>query len=135
MLVMARRKHEGVVGGSGCEANVTWHALIGMYDGMDLDAAFLLTRLGMPAHTLEYGVGEQRPTPLKMALENNVMVVESMMRSRFIHSSQPFLRLSDESLPLFRSYRSRYTSSKNFSDRLAFASESVLRLGTFSMPM
>ena len=41
----------------------------------------------------------------------------------------------NESLPLFCSYRSRYTSSKNFSDRLAFASESVLRLGTFSMPM
>ena len=123
MLVMARRKHEGVVGGSGCEVNVTWNALIGMYDGMDLDAAFLLPRPGMPAHAL------------KMALENNVMVVESMIRNRFIHSSQQFLRLSDESLPLFRSYRSRYTSSKNFSDRLAFASESVLRLGTFSMPM
>ena len=60
MLVMARRKHEGVVGGSGREADVTWHALIGMYDGMDLDAAFLLTRPGMPAHALEDGVGEQR---------------------------------------------------------------------------
>lgn len=39
---------------------ITLHALIGMYDGMDLDAAFLFARLGMPAHALEDGVGEQR---------------------------------------------------------------------------
>ena len=48
-----------------------------------------------------------RPTPLKIALENSEMVVESMILRRFIHSSQPYLRLSDESLSLLRSYRSR----------------------------
>ena len=58
-----------------------------------------------------------RPTPLKMALENRLTVVESMMRSRFIHSSVPLRRLSDERMPLLVSYRSRYTSSKNFSER------------------
>ena len=46
-------------------------------------------------------------TPLNIALENSEIVVESMILSRLIHSSLPFLRLSDESLPLFRSYRSR----------------------------
>ena len=67
------------------------------------------------------------PTPLKIALENSVIVVESMILSRFIHSSVPLRRLSEESSPLLAAYRSRYTSSKNFSDRLAFASERVLR--------
>lgn len=62
------------------------------------------------------------------------MVVESMILRRFIHSSVPLRRLSDERLSLFCSYRSRYTSSKNFSERLAFASDSVLRRGTVSIP-
>lgn len=64
-----------------------------------------------------------RPTPLKMALENSVMVVESMILSCFIHSSVPLRRLSEERMSLLAAYRSRYTSSKNFSDRLVFASE------------
>ena len=37
-----------------------------------------------------------RPTPLKMVLEKIEMVVESMMRRRFIHSSVPLRRLSEE---------------------------------------
>lgn len=36
------------------------------------------------------------PTPLKIALENSVIVVESMILSRFIHSSVPLRRLSEE---------------------------------------
>ena len=76
-----------------------------------------------------------RPTPLNTAFEKSVIVVESMILSRLIHYSVPLSRLSDESSFLFASYRSRYTSSKNFSDRLAFASDRVLRLGTVSMPI
>ena len=45
-----------------------------------------------------------RPTPLKMALENKLTVVESMIRSRFIHSSVPLRRLSDERMSLLASY-------------------------------
>ncbi len=41
-----------------------------------------------------------RPTPLKMTLENKVIVVESMILRRFIHSSVPLRRLSEESLSL-----------------------------------
>ena len=36
------------------------------------------------------------PTPLKIALENSVIVVESMILSHFIHSSVPLRRLSEE---------------------------------------
>ena len=36
------------------------------------------------------------PTPLKIALENSVIVVELMILSRFIHSSVPLRRLSEE---------------------------------------
>ena len=51
-----------------------------------------------------------------------------------IHSSVPLRRLSEERMSLLAAYKSRYTSSKNFSERLAFASDKVLRLGTVSMP-
>ena len=41
-----------------------------------------------------------RPTPLKIALENNVIVVESIILSCFIHSSVPLRLLSDERMSL-----------------------------------
>ena len=58
--IMRRGEHEAVVGGCRSELHVTWHALVGMDDGVYLDAAFLLTALGMAACALEDQVGEQR---------------------------------------------------------------------------
>ena len=46
------------------------------------------------------------PTPLKIALENNVMVVESTVLSRLIQPSEPLRRLSEERMALFFSYKS-----------------------------
>ena len=40
--------------------------------------------------------------PLKMALENSEMVVESMIRSCFIHSSVPLRRLSGKECPYWQ---------------------------------
>ena len=41
-----------------------------------------------------------RPTPLKMRLENSVMVVESMICSRLSHAGTCLRRLSEESSSL-----------------------------------
>ena len=48
-----------VVLGSGGELDVVGYALVGMDDGVDLDAAFLPARLGIAPHTLENQVREQ----------------------------------------------------------------------------
>ena len=60
MAVMARSEHEGVVCRSRCELHVTRHTLVGAYNRMNFDAAFLLSGLRMTSDTLENGVGEQR---------------------------------------------------------------------------
>ena len=58
--VVRRSQHEAVVGCSRGKPDVRRHTLVGMDVGMNLDAPFLLSRLRMPAHTLEDEVGEQR---------------------------------------------------------------------------
>ena len=60
MAEKAWGEHEGVIGGSGGKPDIAVYALIGMDDGMDLDAALLLPRLRVTPHTLENGVGEKR---------------------------------------------------------------------------
>jgi hypothetical protein len=71
----------------------------------------------------------------KIALENSVIVVESIIRNLLIHDSLWFFRLSEISLSLLLSYKSLYISSKIFSERRILASDSVLRRGTISIPM
>lgn len=72
------------------EVNLTSHkhTLIGVYYGVNLDSAFLLSRFRMTT------------APLKITLKNREIVVESMIQRAFIHDYVPFLRLSDESLLL-----------------------------------
>ena len=56
-------------------------------------------RLDLPTSAIYGDVGLQRHikiTTLKMALENRLTVVESVMSNRFIHSSEPLRRLSEE---------------------------------------
>ena len=59
MLVIIRCKHERAIGCGRSELYVARHSLIGMYEGMHLDAAFLPARLRMTSDTLEYSVGEK----------------------------------------------------------------------------
>ena len=54
-----------------------------------------------------------RPTPLKMAFENSEMVVESIMRNRFIHSSVPPRRLSEEITTFAHGYFFRFSNNKD----------------------
>lgn len=54
-----RGKHEGVVGGCRGEANVARHPLVGMDDGVNLDAAFLPLCPGVASHPFEQKVGEE----------------------------------------------------------------------------
>ena len=56
---MTRCKHKGVVGGCGGKLHITVNALVGMNDGMDFYATFLLSCLRMAAYALEYDVGKQ----------------------------------------------------------------------------
>jgi hypothetical protein len=53
-----------------------------------------------------------RPTPLKIALENSVMVVESMILSCFIHSSVPLRRLSEEIATFAHGYNGLFGDTK-----------------------
>ena len=82
--VMTRSKHELVVSCRRSELHIAGNTFIGVYYRVYLDAAFLLSGLGVPANSLEN------------TLENSVIVVESMILSRFIHSSVPLRRLSEE---------------------------------------
>lgn len=59
MLVIILCKHERVIGCGRGELSVARHSLIGVYDGVYLDAAILLASLGMPPDTLEYSVGKK----------------------------------------------------------------------------
>ena len=52
--------YEAVVGGRRREADVRRHPLVGVYVGVDLDAALLLSCLRMPPRALEDEVGEER---------------------------------------------------------------------------
>ena len=49
-------EHEGVVGGCRCEPYVRRHSLVGVYDSMNLDAAFLFPAFGMASHAFEQQV-------------------------------------------------------------------------------
>ena len=68
-----------------------------------------------------------RPTPLNKRLENNVMVVESIICSLSIHYGHLRRRLSDISSCRWRAYKSLYIASKTASGRCLLASASVLR--------
>jgi len=50
---LVRCKQEMVVLGSGSELDVTRNTLVGVDDGMHLDASFLLACLRIASHTLE----------------------------------------------------------------------------------
>ena len=52
-------KYEGVVCSRRWELHIVWDTLIGMYDRVYFDVAFLPARLWMTAATFEYQVGEQ----------------------------------------------------------------------------
>ena len=59
MAEMSVSEHERVICRRGGKLDIKVYALIGMNDGMNLDAFLLLPCLGMPTHTLENYVGEQ----------------------------------------------------------------------------
>ena len=82
-----RQEHKRVVGGCGSEADVRWNSLVGLDYTVYFDTPFFLPVLGC------------LPTPLKSRLEKRVIVVESIIFSRFIHFGSFFLvhsRLSEE---------------------------------------
>lgn len=60
VAAMARGKHKGE-SLMAAEVNCTSQGpLVGVYDRVFFDAAFLLSRPGLPANSLENGIGEQR---------------------------------------------------------------------------
>ena len=99
------------------------NALVGMDDGMNLDAALLLPRLRVAAYALEYNVGKQghgrevnNPQPFHPFLS----AVMAAVRRKFV---------------LVRLVKVTVNVLEELSPHLALASDSVLRLGAFSMPM
>ena len=75
-----------------------------------------------------------RPTPLKSRLENNDMVVESMICRRLSQDGTWRFRLSEVSSSLYRAYKLRYVLSNTASGLRALASDNVLRFVIMFMP-